>query len=94
MVHDLQRSQHVTRWSHLAVCLQMAQGDLGLYGLRLGLRSPAYMRIKMAKHVGCFWLRDAILENTVLFPTCCGVCGCGKYHMVLVLKVMDITIGC
>ena len=26
-----------------------------------GLRSPACIRIKMAKHVGCFWFRDAIL---------------------------------
>ena len=41
--------------------LQIAQGNLGWYGPGLGLRSPACMRIKMAKYVGCFWFRDAIL---------------------------------
>ena len=59
--HELQWSQQVARWSHLAAFLQIAQGNLGWYGPGLGLRSPACIRIKMAKHVGCFWFRDAIL---------------------------------
>ena len=54
MDHELQWSQHVARWSHLAAFLQIAQGNLGWYGPGLGLRSPACIRIKMAKHVGCF----------------------------------------
>ena len=45
----------------LLLFLQIAQGNLGWYGPGLGLRSPACIRIKMAKHVGCFWFRDAIL---------------------------------
>ena len=49
--HELQWSQHVTRWSHLAAFLKIAQVNLGWYGVDygLGLRSSACMRIKMAK---------------------------------------------
>ena len=83
--HELQWSQQVARWSHLAAFLQIAQGNLGWYGPGLGLRSPACMRIKMAKHVGCFWFRDVILldfQPAVVFVVA------GKY---LYSKSGDIT---
>ena len=66
----------------------MAYENLGWYGPGLGLRSPACMKIKMAKHVGCFWFRCAILSKLLDFQPAVVFVDAGKY---LYSKSGDIT---
>ena len=53
--------ENVARWPHLAAFFFTdCTGEFRLVWTRVS-RSPACIIIKMAKHVGCFWFRDAIL---------------------------------